>query len=490
MPRRIVPVIATAVLALAAAAPAAAQSQLPSIGDPVDRALTPRQEAEIGREMMARARQQLAINQDPEIAAYVDSVGRRLARHADSTPVDGFTFFVIHDPRINAFAAPGGYIGIHSGLMLRADNEAQLAGVLAHELTHVTQRHIAQAYAASQRNSYKTLAAVLAGIILGAQDPDAGQAAIATGIAAERQRQINYTRANEYEADRLGIRVLADAGYDPSGMAEMFEILMEGAGSSADAVPEYLRTHPLSANRIAEAQDRAARMDATGTRRDTLRFHLMRARLQVEEADDPGRLADRWQAEDPPAGEHAAAARRYGLALLALRDGRPREAAEALRALLGGERDNLHYGLALVRAERALGDFDAARETWRRIRSLYPSSYPAAATGAELMLAADRPGEALELMTGVVRGDGAVPPEAWRQLAEAADAAGRPVRSHEALGEYYTRTDRLDQGLRQFELAHERTEAGSPEALRLEARIDEVRALRRERLQRNPLGDR
>lgn len=488
--RRTARVLVMAALAIAAPMPAPAQVELPSIGDPADRALSPRQEAEIGREMMARARQQLAINKDPEIAAYVESVGQRLARQANTTPLDGFTFFVIHNPRVNAFAAPGGYIGIHSGLMLRADNEAQLAGVLAHEITHVTQRHIAQAYAANQRNSYKTLAAVLAGLILGAQDPQAGQAAMATGIAVERQRQINYTRSNEYEADRLGIRILADAGYDPGGMAAMFDILMESAGASADAVPEYLRTHPLSANRVAEAKDRAARMDTTGTRRDTLAFHLMRTRLQVEEADEPGRLASRWRAEDGPGGEHAAAARRYGLALLALRDDRPEEAAEALRALREDDRDNLHYGLALARAERALGEFDAALETWQRVRSLHPSSFAAAVTGAELMLAADRAGDAVELMTSVVRGDEAVPPEAWRHLAQAADAADRPVRSHEALGEYYTRTDRLDQGLHQFQLAYERAETGSSQALRLEARIEQVRELRRERLARNPLeGD-
>jgi len=125
---------------------------------------------------------------------------------------------------------------------------------MAHEVAHVTQRHIARQFAATSKNQYKTIAAIVAGLLLGGQ---AGQAAIAAGIASEAQRQINYTRANEYEADRIGLRLLADAGYQPSGMSEFFDILLSESGVSADAVPEYLRTHPLESNRIAETAARA-----------------------------------------------------------------------------------------------------------------------------------------------------------------------------------------------------------------------------------------
>ena len=204
-----------ATLLAVACGPAAAEVELPSIGSPVDQVLSPRDEARIGAELMAGARNQLDLNRDPEITGYIRRLGERLAKPVREGPPDGFTFFIVHDPRINAFAAPGGYIGLNSGLVLAAGNEAQLAGVMAHEMAHVTQRHIAKALAATQRNQYKTLAAVLAGLILGGQNPEAAQAAITGGIAAEAQRQINYTRSNEYEADRIGIGILTQAGYDP-----------------------------------------------------------------------------------------------------------------------------------------------------------------------------------------------------------------------------------------------------------------------------------
>jgi len=476
-------------LALVAVGPVRAASDLPAIGDPVDQVLSPRDEAAIGREMMARARDQLDLNRDPEVAAYVDSVGQRLTAQVDNRPVNGFTFFVVHDPRINAFAAPGGYIGVNSGLFLKADNEAELAGVMAHEIAHVTQRHIARAYAASQRASYKTIAAVLAGLILGAQDPQAGQAAITSGVAAQAQSQINYTRQNENEADRIGIGYLAAAGYDPGAMADMFGILQRAAGGSGNAEPEFLRTHPLTTNRIAEAQGRAAQMHVQNPREDTLAFHLMQTRLQVMESDEPRALASRWHAEQVPDDKsYDAAARRYGLALLNLRDGDPGAAAEALRALHDQDRDNLHYGLALARADQALGQIDSAIERWRSLRDLYPGSYAVAATGADFLVAAGRAPEAVDVMTSYLRRDGAVAPEAWRDLAEAAQAAGRPARSHEALGEFYVHTDRLARALDQLQLALAKAEKGSPEALRLKARIDQVRTEQHQRIEETPVS--
>ena len=474
-------------LLLATAAPLAANSDLPTMGEPVDQVLSPRQEAEIGRAMMARARAELDLNQDPEIAAWIDDLGQDLARHSDAEPIDGFTFFVVRNPRINAFAGPGGYIGLHSGLILEARNEAQVAGVLAHEIAHVAQRHIARAYAAAERNSYKTLAAVLAGLIIGSQNPEAAQAAIATGVASEQQRRINYTRSNEYEADRVGIALLARAGYDPAGMTEFFEILMQSAGPGGDQVPEFLRTHPLSQNRIAESASRAASLKKSDQRRDSLEFHLMQARLGVLTSDRPSERYERRRHEPAPQNATAAAARRYEQGLLALRLERPAEALEQFNELHASAPENLHYGLARARAEHALGRGDAALETWRDMQALYPASYPVVSTGTELLLAHDRAAEAVDLVTRFLRRDEKAPAGAWRLLAEAAQAAGRPVRSHEALGEYYVRIDRLGEALTQLQIALDRAAAESPEYLRLEARIEQVQRLRRDQLARNPI---
>lgn len=473
------------VCALIAPLIAGAESELPDIGNPVDQILSPRDEAIIGRDMMVQARARLDLNDDPEIAGYIDRLGHRLTAGIDGRPVDGFTFFVVRDRRINAFAAPGGYIGINTGLFLRAENESQLAGVMAHEIAHVTQRHIARSFAASSKNQYKTIAAIVAGLLLGGQ---AGQAAMATGIASEAQRQINYTRANEYEADRLGLRLLAEAGYRPEGMSGFFEILMRESGISAEAVPEYLRTHPLSLNRIAEASARAGQMDTSGLREDSLEFHLMKARLEALGVNNPPALHARWTGDPLPDGEYAAAARRYGLALLEQRMNREAEAIGKLRSLHQSQPDNLHYGLALARTLADAGRTDEALSIWRDLGTLYPQRYAAAVGGAQLLRNTGRADEAVELLTEYLRGDSGAPAETWRELAAAAEAAGRPVRSHESLGEYYARTDRFDQAAGQFRIALEQAQAESAEALRLQSRLDQVREQKRAFIERNPLG--
>lgn len=466
--------------------PAMAQSELPDIGNPVDQVLSPQDEAAIGRDLMAQARTRLDLNDDPEIAGYIDRLGDRLTAQVEGGPVGGFTFFVVRDRRINAFAAPGGYIGINSGLWLRAETEAQLAGVMAHEIAHVTQRHIARRYAKTSRDQYKTIAAVIAGLLLGGQ---AGQAAIAAGVASDVQRQINYTRANEYEADRIGLRLLVEAGYQPRGMSEFFDILLAESGVSADAVPEYLRTHPLETNRIAEAAARADQMgDTSGLRGDSLEFHLMRARLEVLDARDTNALHSRWSGEPLPGPEFARAARQYGLALLEQRMGRNEAATAQLRSLHEAAPDNVHYGLGLARALAETGRVDAALGVWRDLAALYPGRYAVAVEGARLLRRAGRAGEAVKLLTEYIRGNPVPTAEAWRELGAAAEAAGDMVRSHESLGEFYARTDRFDRAIQQFEIALNEAAAGSSTALRLRARLDQVRKEKRALLERNPLS--
>lgn len=475
-----------ALLACALAAPATADTRLPDIGNPVDQVLSPQDEALIGRDMFARARQSMDLNEDPQVAGYIDRLGNTLAREIGGDPVNGYTFFVVHDSAINAFAAPGGYIGINSGLFLRADNESQLAGVMAHEIAHVSQRHIARALAAGSRNQYKTIAAIVAGLLLGGQ---AGQAAMLGGIASEAQRQINYTRSNEYEADRIGIRLLADAGYQPQGMTGFFEILRQEAGAAAEAVPEYLRTHPLSSNRIAEASARAEQMgDSSALRADSLEFHLMQARLRILTASDLQSLHGRWTMERMPEAEFARVARRYGLALLETRLGNTASAIERLQSLRQQHPDNLHVGLALAGALAEAGRMDEALATWDHVAAIYPRRYPIAAEGGDLLLRAERATDAIELLTDYIRAGERPDPGAWRKLAEAAEAAGQTARSHGALGEYYARTDRFDRAIQQFRIALDAARPDSPEAKRLDSRLEQVRDEQRALMERNPLS--
>jgi predicted Zn-dependent protease len=200
------------------------------------------------------------IVEDPQVAEYINEIGHRIAVQANDGDYS-FSFFVVDDARINAFALPGGFVGVHTGLIEASRNEDELAGVLAHEVAHVTQRHIARAVHASSRQSMLSTALMLGAMILGAAggDADAVQAGIAVAQGTAAQQQINFTRSNEYEADRIGIRALAEAGFDPHGMNSFFEVLSRQETSSPDRrIPEFLRTHPVTTARISEAKSRAA----------------------------------------------------------------------------------------------------------------------------------------------------------------------------------------------------------------------------------------
>jgi beta-barrel assembly-enhancing protease len=273
---------------LLAALPAVAQpqkssqDQLPEMGTAAQAALSLEDENQIGRMVMRNLREAGMVLDDPEVHEYIQSLGLRLSSLAQ----DGnrnFNFFVVRDPAINAFALPGGHVGIHSGLMLETRNESELAGVLAHEVAHVTQRHIARGLEAQSRTNLMSTAAVLAAILVGAvgggsSDVTMGAITAAQNMAA--QAGINFTRDNEYEADRIGIGVLASAGFDPNAMPAFFDTMFRRTQLGPDRVPELLRTHPVTSNRIAESKDRALQYPPVNPR-DSLSYALMKERIRV-----------------------------------------------------------------------------------------------------------------------------------------------------------------------------------------------------------------
>ena len=230
--------------------------RLPEMGSPADAILNKSEEARIGRAIMRDIRNSGQVMEDPLITEYLNDIGRRIAAQTNDGE-QSFTFFAIQDHRINAFALPGGYIGVHTGLLQATRNEDELAGVLAHEVAHVTQRHIARAIHANSRQSLITTALMLGAIIVAAAggSSDATQGAIAVAQGSAAQAQINFTRNNEYEADRVGIAALSDAGFDPYGMASFFEIISRQQTTSPEMrAPEFMRTHPVTTARVAEAR--------------------------------------------------------------------------------------------------------------------------------------------------------------------------------------------------------------------------------------------
>jgi len=414
----------------------AAGEDLPDIGSPADTILSKEKEMQIGRSIYKSLRDTGRVVTDPEVQEYIQDVGQKLSANAQ----DGdfrFNFFVIDDPAINAFALPGGYIGIHSGLLLATKNESELAGVMAHEISHVTQRHISRAIFANQRASILTMAAMLGAILLGAVSGDgdiiAGAMAGAQSISA--QQQINFTRANEYEADRVGVGVLATTGFDPYGMPEFFETLGRQTAASAYQAPEFLRTHPVTTNRIAETRARAAQypdvdaQDATG-------YSLTRARLRIIESKTPEDALKHFlgNREDPDrAGDIGT---EYGIALAEMGLGQYRAAQDKFAALLDANDRVIHFHTGYAATQLALGDADGALATYKSAIELFPRNVPLTIRYAEALLQNDEPDLAHEILLDLYN---QVPPapEQVRLIALAASAAGDIADAHYYMAEYH-----------------------------------------------------
>ena len=233
---------------------------------------------------MRELRASVDLIEDPEVEAYIQSLGYRLASRSGQRNLK-FTFFVVNHPAINAFAAPGGFVGVNAGLVTTTQSESELAAVLAHEIAHVTQRHVARTFELADRASLSVLAGLVAAIVIGTQNPTAGVATAAAVQGGATQLLIDFTRANEKEADRVGIKILADAGLDPRAVPTFFQRLQE-ASKYYSRPPEFLSTHPVTTNRIAEATQRAEDYPYRQYE-DSLAYHLVRSKLQVLSAESP-----------------------------------------------------------------------------------------------------------------------------------------------------------------------------------------------------------
>ncbi|HEY8506776.1 MAG TPA: M48 family metalloprotease, partial [Steroidobacteraceae bacterium] len=244
---RRLPLLLLSILATVAAAQTG--PDLPDIGNPAGAVLSEGEEYRIGAMIVRQLRDQNVIIEDPEVAEYLQTTGMKLASQAPDDAGRNFQFFGVREGTINAFALPGGFIGVNYGLILATNNESELASVLAHEIAHVTQRHIARAVRAQGQQSLAATAAILAAVLIGAiagASGDVMQGAIAAAQGAAAQQQINFTRANEYEADRVGIGFMAGAGFDPHAMPSFFETMSRRNGLAASYVPEMIQTHPVT----------------------------------------------------------------------------------------------------------------------------------------------------------------------------------------------------------------------------------------------------
>jgi predicted Zn-dependent protease len=527
----------------------AQDSKLPDIGSSAGSVLTPAKQAEYGRMTMLELRNYGYLLDDPLIDQWLDAVGQRLGSNSND-PKQQFTFFMLKDRQINAFATLGGYVAVNSGLVLTAEREDEVAGVLSHEIAHVTQQHVLRGVERAQRDQVPILLGMLAAIVLaqGANSTSSGNAtaaAITSGMGLMMQRQIDYTRSNEAEADRIGIQTLARSGYDVDAMADFFQRMQTAMRTNIGQdtrlqVPDYLQTHPVTLTRISEAHDRAEQIKRNGTvvtattstpggtraeqfvRQpdyagsppatlnpllppslnlpvsappigETGQFDWARERLRALSADTPATAIREYESLRSQNG-NLSLAQQYGLALARLLGNDPATAATELAALLKQDPDNLWIALTLAQAECHSGQQDAGERRFASLLQHNPNNRAVALTYAQaLNERGDRnAGERAQAILRPLLATSADDAIFQRSFARACELAGDPVRAGEAHAEAAYLSGRAAQALIQLQNLKKRNDLDYYARARIDARIavitPQVLELQREGIKDPDLG--
>lgn len=497
--------IAALTFSFAAICAPAQDNRLPDIGSSANELLNPAKQAEYGSMLLSQLRYYGYVLDDPLIDGWLQSVGHRLAAASDK-PQHPFTFFMLKDRQFNAFATLGGYVGTNAGLVLAAENEDEVAGVLSHEVAHVTQTHVLRSVERAQKDSIPILLAMLGAIAIAqssdsSSSDDGAMAALASAQALAAQRQIDYTRSNESEADRLGIQTLARGGYDPKAMASMFTrmqtISRVNQGGERERTPDYLRTHPVNTTRISEAKARAdelaskapdfdpgsvvssenpllpSSLRVAGPVRvnDNVQFGWARERIRVFSANTPSAAIDEYerQRRNKPLND----AQRYGLSVARARNGEYSIAAKELAPLLAKYPVDPWIVIAMAEAEAKGGNLAAADARMEALLARMPNHRAAALGYAQLLAERNDVGagkRAQSVLRPLLIG-GQEDPVFQSTFARASEVAGDPVRAGEAYAEAEFLNGRPERALIQLNTLLKRPELDYYARARVEARI-------------------
>jgi predicted Zn-dependent protease len=464
--------IAVACLGLALIAPQARAQALPELGDTSGALLSPALERKIGEQAVQQIRHEPNFVDDPELTEYVNDIGRRIVA-ATSDAQQDFEFFVLRDNTINAFAMPGGFVGVHTGLLLAAQTESELASVLAHETAHVTQHHLARLLGKQDQMSVPTLAAIVLGLLAARSRPDVTQAVITGAAAANVQSQLNYTREFEREADRVGFQYLQAAGFDVSAMPTFFDRLQKATRLYENNAPAYLRTHPLTSERIADMQNRAQNAVYKQSP-DSVEFYFVRAKLVAEQ----GRPSEAVAHFEDVVRQHRyadEAGARYGLAsaLLRARDfRRAASEAEAVSKLVGP-----HPMVELLSARIRLGAGDpaGARDALRSALNRFPNYRPLHYAYVDVLQGMGQHQAALAWLSELVK---SYPRDArlYSLQAKSYAASGKRLLHHQALAETYVLQGTLPAAIEQLQLAQKSGDGDFYQLSAVEARLRDLRS--------------
>lgn len=442
--------------------------QLPDMGDSSGTLISPAQELELGGAFFRQLHSQVQINEDVEIQQYIQEVGRRLVLNSDAS-TNPFYFFVVMDDNINAFAGPGGYIGINSGLILMTEAESELTSVMAHEVAHVTQRHLYRAFEAASKLSIPTAAATLAAILIGIKNPAAGQAALIAVQAASVQKQIDFTRDNEQEADRIGMQTLVAANYDPRSMPTFFERLQQSSRFYGQAAPEFLRTHPVTESRISDTRGRADQYPYKQYP-DSLTYLLARTKLKALTSNDNPATLRYFQATQAQGTQEQRMVARYGEALVYLKTQKLPAAEKILADLAARYPDQPFYLSALARCHLEGKQFEKALKIYQQAIKQFPTNNALKFEYVNSLLKAGQPKLAQQILESLA--DNVQERTLYLELlAQSYADLKQMAESHRYLAEYYYAVGQTKTAILQIKLAQKEKSLNSYLGAILEERL-------------------
>jgi len=454
-------------------------SDLPLLGDTASAQVSLQQEHELGRTWLKALRSNTKELDDPLLYDYLEHLLYRLAEHSQLQD-RRLELVVVDSPALNAFAVPGGVVGVNGGLFLYARNEQEFSSVLAHELAHLSQRHYSRAVEAAQRNSIPNMIALLGSIIIAATaGGDAGIAAISATQAAVIDQQLRFSRNNEQEADRIGFQTLVNADINPRAMASMFERMLAAQRLAGTRPPEFLLTHPVTESRIADARSRAEQLATINfSGHNDLEYQLMRNRVRLAFDKSPAHAIKQFNAElkktDTGTNETANTAARYGLALAYAKAGQDKQAQKTLQPLLDAEPNRISYIIAYTQVRTSAADQPAIEKLLTKQLALNPDNYPLSMALANTLTQQKKYQPAQTLLEKISQ-QHPQNPAVWLNLAETYGFNHDSIGTHLASAEYAVLTGNMDQALKQLDYALLKSDKNFLLTTRVEQRKTDIR---------------
>ncbi|MEM7358284.1 MAG: M48 family metalloprotease [Pseudomonadota bacterium] len=442
--------------------------QLPDLGSQAANFLSDREAEKLGKAFIRQSRYQQPYVSDPELVDYINRLGNRLLEVSDDAGKD-YQFYMIDNNVINAFAVPGGHIALHTAILTKSESESELASVIAHEISHVSQRHIARKLENSRYDSWIALGALLAAAAAGGSD--GAQAAFGIANASIIDRQLSYSRAFEAEADSLGIRLMSRAGFDPQAMPVFFKRLLDESRINKSNAPEFLRSHPLTINRIAESAARVKSYPPAG-KQDESEFLLMRAKATAGYAKNKAQIRDQYHSQIKEGDKSLPT--RYGYALALSENGEHDKARKEFAALSKDFPGNVTVRLSQADNELYAREIDTGLGMFKELyeEQIALGNHLVDIYYANALVLSKRQKTAIPILRSAIANNPAEP-YFHILLSRAYGETGDDMRAFQERGEYHYQRGNYEFALRQFERARTLTDS-SYELARLGARIEDV----------------